>query len=104
MMKRWLAILISPVISLSLQAQEKPAAAKPEIEIQTPLAPKSPTIATNIMEAPKEPLVKFGGLATDMKRSTNRWKMFSLRKPLDPKTDGANLIRDTRTEGAKPIK
>jgi hypothetical protein len=106
-MKRWLAIGVTATFSLALNAQEKPAtpAPKPEIEIQSPLAPKAATSAsTNIMEAIKDPLVKYSGLATDLKRSTNRWKMFSLRKPTDPKSDQATLIRDTRTEAGGPIK
>ena len=102
-MKRWLAILIISVFSLVLKAQEKPAIAPhPQIELISPLEPK--TTNTTILETPKEPLIKYSGLATDIKRSTNRWRMFSLRKPVDPKTDEAQMIRDTRTEGAKPIK
>jgi hypothetical protein len=104
-MKRWRAILIIPVFSLVLQAQEKPATAttpQPQLELQSPLEPK--TTNSTILETPKEPLIKYSGLATDIKRSTNRWRMFSLRKPADPKTDGAHIIHETRTEGAKPVK
>lgn len=104
-MKRFLILTIA-IASPFIHAQDKPAApastAKPNIEVQAPLTPKTST-PTNIV-IPKEPVVRYGGLATDIKRSTNRWKMFSLRKPADPKNDDANLIKETRTEGARPIK
>ena len=104
-MKRWLAISTTALFSLCLQAQEKPVTPKPQIEVQTPLPAARPTTAsTNIMELPKEPTVTYGGTFMDIKRSTNRWKMFNLRKPLDPKADSATVIRETRTESAKPIK
>jgi hypothetical protein len=101
-MKRWFLILAT--LSLCLRAQEKPSAPKQEAEIQSPLAPKQTVVSSNTIILPKEPPVKLSGLATDIKHSTNRWKMFSLRKPVDPKTDGANVIRTTRTEAGGPIK
>jgi hypothetical protein len=107
-MKRWLAIGLTATLSLcQTHAQEKhatPTPPKQEIEVQSPLAPKPATTGTTNLITPPKDLIKYGGLATDIKRSTNRWKMFSLRKPLDPKTDEATLIRETRTEAAKPIK
>jgi hypothetical protein len=79
-----------------------------DVRIEAPVAPKPPGANTNALSAPierpKEPLIKYSGLMADFKRSTNRWKFFSLRKPVDPKTDGANLIRETRTEAGHPVK
>jgi hypothetical protein len=105
-MKRWFGIGVCALAGVCLQAQEKPGAApKPAIEVQTPLPPAKPTTAsTNVLDLPKEPTVTFGGTVMDFKRSTNRWKMFSLRKPLDRKADEATVIRETRTEGARPVK
>src|SRR5688572_1383001 len=96
-MRLW---LLTGLLALPLFAQD--------VRIEAPVPPKTSIINTNLLTAPsaqpKESPIKYSGLATDLKRSTNRWKFFSLRKPADPKTDAANLIHDTRAQAGPPIK
>src|SRR6185436_11448178 len=69
-----------------------------EIEVIAPKPPKESEINTNIFpKMPKEPTVSYGGLARDIRKSTNRWKTFSLRRPANLKEDEQNLIRNART-------
>jgi hypothetical protein len=99
-MKLRLLIGLTLALGASVLAQD--------VRIEAPAAPKPAGSTTNALSAPierpKEPLIKYSGLLTDFKRSTNRWKFFSLRKKADPKTDGENLIRETRTEASHPVK
>jgi hypothetical protein len=95
--------------TLCAGAQEKLAPiSKPEIQSPRRQTNSSLTINTNILatpaQKPTEPAIKYSGVATDFKRSTNRWRFFSLRQPRDPKRDGQNVIRDTRAEAGGPIK
>lgn len=108
-MKFWLAIGCLSALAVTTPAQEKPAPrSKSQPEIQAPRAPTQTTLNTNILATPaqkaNEPVIKYSGVATDFKRSTNRWKFFSLRQPRDPKRDGQNVIRTTRAEAGGPIK
>ena len=79
---------------------------KQEIEIAAP----RPVLTTNqvstnaIPQKPKEPTVTYSGLVQDVRKSTNRWKIFSLRRPANPKEDNANLVRDLRTEASPAVK
>jgi hypothetical protein len=109
-MKIWF-VIGSLALALTTFAQEKPASnsnSNSQPEILSPRAPAQTTVNTNILatpgQKPKEPAIKFSGVATDFKRSTNRWKFFSLRAPRDPKRDGQNVVRDLRTEGGGGIK
>ncbi len=97
---------------LSLRAQEVAPSGKPTqgVEVQTPRAPATNIISTNILSEAKQPderlkpVLTYSGLGKDIAKSTNRWRMFSLRKPANAKEDSANLIRDIRTEGGPAIK
>jgi hypothetical protein len=106
-MKIWLVIGCLSALAAATPAQDKAAPiAKPEI--QTPRPATNSALNTNALSTAtqkvREPLIKYSGVATDFKRSTNRWKFFSLRQPRDPKHDGENVIRTTRTEAGGPIK
>ena len=94
---------IPPARTLNVAPSGKP---RQEIEVLAPERPKeSDDVNTNLFpKFPKEPTVSYGGLASDVKKSTNRWKMFSLRQPTNLKRDEANMIRNTRTEGGPAVK
>jgi hypothetical protein len=78
---------------------------KQEIEITAPTPPKESEVNTNLLpKMPQRPAISHGGLATDIRKSTNRWKMFSLRRPANLKEDEANMIRNARTEAGPPVK
>src|SRR4051812_25159467 len=68
----------SPARTLNVAPTGKP---RQEIEVLAPQSPKpSDEINTNLLpKMPQEPTVSYGGLASDLKKSTNRWKTFSLR-------------------------
>jgi hypothetical protein len=93
----------NPPRTLNVAPTGKP---RQEIEVLSPERPKdSDEVNTNLFpKMPQGPTVSYGGLATDLKKSTNRWKMFSLRQPANLKRDEANVIRGTRTEGGPAIK
>lgn len=83
------------------------------IEVQAPRPAGTngvKTINTNIVTDAKaaedklRPLLTYSGVGPEVARSTNRWRIFSLRRPVDRKEDGANLIRDIRTEASPAIK
>jgi hypothetical protein len=92
-----------PVRTLNAAPSGKP---RQEIEVIAPDRPKeSEEVNTNLFpKMPPGPAVTYGGLASDVKKSTNRWKMFSLRQPANLKRDDANMIRGTRTEGGPAVK
>lgn len=82
---------------------------KQEIQVEAPRPPRTSEVNTNALSNPKPgqtnlPTIFYSGLGPDIRKSTNRWRMFSLRKKVDLKTDGENLIMDTRTEAARPFK
>jgi hypothetical protein len=93
----------SPVHTLNVAPTGKP---RQEIEVLAPERPKeSEEVNTNLFpKMPQGPTVSYGGLASDIKKSTNRGKMFSLRQPTNLKRDEANVIRNTRTEGGPAVK
>jgi hypothetical protein len=85
-----------------------PTPPRKEIQVETPQAPKELTVDTNLLANPnptpkKESRINYSGFITDVRRSTNRWKMFSLRKPVDPAHDGENLM-DAHSEAGPGIK
>lgn len=100
-------ILLTAVASLSTFAQDKAA---PIASPPTPSLAVTNKVDTNLLANPrppqpeKPPLVTFSGLGPDIAKSTNRWKMFSLRRPANPKEDTANLITDTKSEISRPVK
>ena len=81
-----------------------------DVEVDAPRAPKTTEVSTNALSKPQppdqvlKPKVNVSGLGPEMKKSTNRWKMFSLRKPVNFKEDEASVIRGARTEGGPPVK
>jgi hypothetical protein len=76
-----------------------------EIEVVAPERPKESEVNTNAYpKMPKQPTVSYGGVASDVRKSTNRWRIFSLRRPANLKEDEANVIRNLRTEGAPAVK
>lgn len=125
-MKRFLAITLLSALALAAKAQDAPASTTPspapdrptrtlnaapsgkpkqEIEVAAPRGPKESEVSTNALpKFPKRPSVSHGGLVSDVRKSTNRWKMFSLRRPANLKEDEANMIRDLRTEGGGAVK
>lgn len=111
------AIALTAALALSTVAQEAPINVAPtgkprqEIEVQAPRAPKSTEVSTNALSKPQstdqplKPKRSYGGLAKDMQKSTNRFKMFSLRRPVHLKDDDANVIREgLRTEAGGAVK
>jgi hypothetical protein len=76
-----------------------------QIEITAPTPPKESAVNTNLLpKMPARPAISHGGLTTDIRKSTNRWKMFSLRRPANLKEDESNLIRNVRTEASPAVK
>ena len=61
----------------------------------------------NLLPEPpqKKSVVTTSGLLVDIRSSTNRFRMFSLRRKTDPQSDQANLLHDvsepTRITGVK---
>src|SRR5258706_13642500 len=104
-MKLPLSIALAASLTLATQAQNAPLNAAPtgkpkqDLEVDAPRAPKTTEVSTNALskpqspKEPKEPTVTYGGLATDVRKSTNRWKMFSLRRPANLKEDDTAVIR-----------
>jgi hypothetical protein len=115
-MKLPLCIALAASLSLAANAQNAPQNTAPtgkpkqELEVTAPLAPKTNEVNTNILSSakspkePKEPTVSYGGVLTDIRKSTNRFKTFSLRRRVNLKEDDANLIRNVRTEGGPAVK
>ena len=108
-MRIWLVIAFFSALALAATtpAQDKSAPiAKPEIQSPRPAAnsPLNTNALSSPNQKPKESAIKYSGVATDFKRSTNRWKFFSIRQPRDPKRDGENVIHTTRSEAGGPIK
>ena len=115
-MKLPAAITLLGAVSLATLAQEtrdtpKTQNAAPtvksrqEIEVIAPKPAKESEVNTNALpKMPKEPTVSYGGLASDIRKSTNRWKMFSIRRPAHLKDDEANMIRNLRTESSPAVK
>lgn len=84
---------------------------KIELEVQAPRPPKTTDISTNALSKPQppdqptKPKRTYSGVAADVRKSTNRWKIFSLRRPANLKEDDANVIREgLRTEGGGAVK
>jgi hypothetical protein len=81
-----------------------------EIELQAPVAPKTTEVTTNALskvqppDQARKPKVTYGGLAHDVRKSTNRWRMFSLRRRVDLAEDDKAVIRNLRTEGGGAVK
>ena len=112
-MKVWSAITLAALGFSLLHAQEAAPTGQPrqEIFVDTPRPPKTAEVNTNALSTPKPPqkdakppVVTYSGLGPEVAKATNKWKVFSLRRPANPKEDGSNLIRETRTEAARPIK
>ncbi len=104
-MKVWIPI-VALAFAAPLCAQDQ--SARPALDLEA--AAKPSTLKTNLLSDPKpaqepaKPLLTLSGLGPEIAKSTNRWRMFSLRRPLNPKEDAATLILDTRTEAARPVK
>jgi hypothetical protein len=116
-MKLPLSIAFAAAVAMAVVAQEeRPQNAAPsgkprqEIEVQAPRAPKTTEVTTNALskvqppDQPTKPKVTYGGVAHDVRKSTNRWKMFSLRRRADLAEDDKAVIRNLRTEGGGAVK
>lgn len=112
-MKLPLSIAFAAAVAMAVVAQEeRPQNAAPsgkprqEIEVQAPRAPKTTEVTTNALSKvqPTKPKVTYGGVVHDVRKSTNRWKMFSLRRRADLAEDDKAVIRNLRTEGGGAVK
>lgn len=90
---------------LTLRAQETPVRS----EVQQPTVGLPGQNEKKRILSPEPPVKKTtitpSGLLVDIRRSTNRFRMFSLRRKADPQSDQANLLHDvsepTRITGVK---
>ena len=119
-----LAIAFAGAFSMAAVAQESPQPNRPqnvaptgkprqeiEIEVTAPRPPKTTEISTNALSKPQppdqptKPKRTYTGVAHDLRKSTNRWKIFSLRRPANLKEDDANVTREgLRTEASGAVK
>lgn len=114
-----LSVALTATLALSSLSQEVPINTAPtgkpsqqiEVEVAAPRPPKSSEISTNALSKPQppdqptKPKRTYSGLAHDLRKSTNRWKIFSLRRPANLKEDDANVTREgLRTEAGGAIK
>ena len=111
-----LSMAVAAALALAAHAQDAPINTAPSgkprqnLEVAAPLAPKTNAIDTNVLSSargpklPKEPTVSYGGLVNDVRKSTNRWRMFSLRRPANLKEDDANTVHNLRTEASPGVK
>ena len=116
-MKLPLFIALAAVLAITAMGQDdRPQNVSPtgkprqEIELQAPVAPKTTEVTTNALskvqppDQVRKPKVTYGGLAQDVRKSTNRWRMFSLRRRADLAEDDKAVIRNLRTEGGGAVK
>ena len=117
-MKLPLSIAFAAGLAMAAVAQEsdRPQNAAPtgqprqEIEVQAPRAPRTTEVTTNALskvqppDQPTKPKRTYSGVAHDLRKSTNRWKMFSLRTRADLAEDDKAVIRNLRTEGGGAVK
>jgi hypothetical protein len=112
-----LSIAFAGTLVMTAIAQDRPQNAAPtgkphqEIQVDAPRAPGTTEVTTNALSKPQPPnqLTKpkrtYGGVVNDVRKSTNRWKIFSLRRPASLKEDDANVTREgLRTEASGAVK
>jgi hypothetical protein len=111
-----LSIAVAAALTLAAHGQSAPPKTAPigkprqDLEVVAPPPPKTNALDTNILSSargpklPKETTVTYGGLIPEVRRSTNRWRMFSLRRPANLKEDDANLVRNVRAEASPAVK
>jgi hypothetical protein len=111
-----LSIAVAAILMLAARGQDAPLKATPlnkprqDLEVVAPVRPKTNSLDTNILSSaqgpklPKQTVVTYGGLIPEVRKSTNRWRMFSLRRPANLKQDEANLVRDVRTEASPAVR
>jgi hypothetical protein len=111
-----LSMAVVAALAVAARAQNAPLNTAPtgkprqELEVAAPLTRKTNDLNTNILsnaqgpKSPKETSVTYGGLVTHVRKSTNHWRMFSLRRPANLKEDDVNLIHDLRTEAGGAVK
>ena len=111
-----LTMTLAGAISLAASGQETipvqnaAPSGKPrqDVEIAAPRAARTNALTTNALSQikdPKQPQRTVGGLVPEIRKSTNRWRMFSLRRPANPKEDEANVTREgLRTEASGAVK
>ena len=111
-----LSLVLAGALAVGVHAQDAALNTAPSgkprqnLEIAAPLAPKTNAIDTNVLSSargpklPKEPTVSYGGVVNDIRKSTNRWRMFSLRRHANLKEDEANMVRNLRTEASPAVK
>ena len=116
-MKLPLSIAFASALAIAVIAQDRPQNAAPtgkprqEIEVEAPRAPKTTEVTTNALSKPQppnqptKPKRTYGGVVQDVRKSTNRWKIFSLRRPANLKEDDTNVTREgLRTEASGAVK
>ena len=100
-MKTVASIVVALACALPLAAQEE------AVVEQSPTAARAARAAQRKLDADRrakeaiegKPLV-YGGFLTELKKSEDKKKFLSLRRPVDPGKDDENVYRDVRT--AKP--
>src|SRR4051812_26930455 len=93
----FMALLATSALGQTTTATPATPTGKPreQLQVDAPRAATTTEASTNAIPLkPKEPAVTYSGIVQDVKKSTNRWRMFSLRKKADPKEDSKNVIRD----------
>ena len=78
-----------------------------EIEVAAPQSPRTNGINTNALSNLNQPKtnIAYSGLGPEFRKSTNRWRTFSLRRPANLKEDESNLTREgLRTEASPAVK
>ena len=98
-LKAGLILAFALVSVAGVRAENAESLEQPVIEARMEYvapAPKTSAPMTLFLGAParleKTPTIHYGGLVTDIINSRDRLHMFSLRKPLDLKRDGENLL------------
>jgi hypothetical protein len=112
-----LSIAFAGALVMTAIGQDRPQNAAPtgkprqEIQVDAPRAPRTTEVTTNALSKPQppnqptKPKRTYGGVVQDVRKSTNRWKMFSLRRPANLKEDDANVTREAlRTEASGAVK
>jgi hypothetical protein len=108
-----LSIALAAALTIGARGQDAPLKTAPinkpsqNLEVIAPPPPRTNSLDTNVLsnpKLPKESTVSFGGLIPEVRKSTNRWRIFSLRRPANLKDDEANLVRNVRTEASPAVR
>lgn len=101
-------VVVSSVLQLRAQNAQSEPPAGPAVETVKPQSQTTVTVQTPSQAKPETSRwidrVKAGGLFQDLRTNTNGFRIFSLRKPIDPKTDFQNVYVDPSTGRTMGIK